>query len=476
MQPITANPQAGSRTRPIVFWLVAAAAALVPLESFIIALCADTSLFPDKLLFAGQFVIEAAIDLALVTLILSCVVTGRGLRRTPLDLPLLILLALVALSIAVNHAPLIGSLMNLRSALRYVAVFYLVTQAGLTRRQVAAILYVILIGGVIQVTVGAMQWLVGYDLKIHMLPYTSDIHIAGKARHFALVERGREIGSLFGTLGDTLYFGLFLVVVLAVAVTHIRKWRAWHALDLAALCLAIAYSYSRAAVLAAGLTLAAFAAARLGVRRVAAVACLLTALGLASIGASMVLETDTGAYQHPRLGRHSITANMTNIFSADYLERAKRQRLGAVLGVAPTALFNAPVLGFGPNQAHAIVGLNQAKQTRLYKTMSREGFEDVYWVAMLCYLGILGTLAVFWMGMRLAWSSASIARLGITRGDPVLRWAGLASLCIIAQAAWLMLFNRVPEVRTFSFYLWLLPALAFAARQDARSNDTSKQP
>ena len=52
-----------------------------------------------------------------------------------------------------------------------------------------------------------------------MMPTTVDLAVAGKTRNFTVVEHGREIGSLFGTLGDTLYYGLFLVVVLAVALS-----------------------------------------------------------------------------------------------------------------------------------------------------------------------------------------------------------------------------------------------------------------
>ena len=38
-----------------------------------------------------------------------------------------------------------------------------------------------------------------------------------------------------------------------------------------------------------------------------------------------------------------------------------------------------------------------------------------------------------------------------------------------------MWFNRVPEIRSFSFYLWLLPALAYTAwsAQKAEAIDTS---
>ncbi|MEZ6190797.1 MAG: hypothetical protein R3C45_05840 [Phycisphaerales bacterium] len=449
------------------FWFIALVAALVPLESFLISLLAKTHLLPRQVLFGLDFAIEGAVYLALATFVIFRLVRGGRFTRTPADLPLLIILAIVVLSIAINNAPIKDGLMNMRSALRYAALFYLVSQIGLSRRQVGVVLWVILISGAVQVIAGLLQWYFGYDLKVWMLPYSTGIEVAGQTRKFAIVERGREIGSLFGTLGDTLYYGLFLLVVLGVAMSRCR-WRAWSPITLLGLLFGIAYSYSRAAVIAAGLTVIAFLGGRIGMRRVLGGCCALAAVGFVLIAVAMSMETLGGVYHHPRQGRRSIMDNMTNIFSAEYLERSKRQRLGTVLGVAPTALMNAPVFGYSPDQAFAIKKLNEAYKTRLYKTLTKEGFEDVYWVALLCYTGLAGVIAVGWLGVRLAWTCAAVARGAA--GDMVVRWAGLSALCVVLQCAVLMWFNRVPEIRSFSFYFWLLPALAYAAWADQQAN------
>jgi hypothetical protein len=456
---------------PLLYGYILAITALLPLESFLLTLIARLQA-PERLLFGLQFAIEASVYLVLSAVVLIRLAGVRGahggIKRTPIDAPLLAILAIVALTVAVNDAPLVGSLMNLRSALRYVAVFYLVVNIGLSRRQVHTLLVVILVSGAVQVLTGLVQWTAGYDLKVWMLPHTVDIDVAGKTRNFAIVERGREIGSLFGTLGDTLYYGLFLLVVLAVALPRIKRSRPWLTACIPVLALATAYSYSRAAVIVTGLTLTAFIGHWLGVRRVTAACCAVLALGIVLLAGSLLIETSGGTYRHPRQGRRSILHNMTNIFSSEYLERSKRQRLGTVLGIAPTALMNAPMLGYGPDQRHTIKELNQEPKTQLYKTLTKEGFEDVYWVALLCYTGLAGVIAVLWLGVRLAWTCAAIAQGA--RGDPTVRWAGLAGLCIVLQAAVLMWFNRVPEIRSFSFYLWLLPALAYAAWSASQSN------
>jgi len=500
-------PAISPSASPWLFAYLIAITAAVPLESFLITLAARVHT-PDPILFGMQFAIEASVYLMLGLVVVSRLALKKTIIRTPIDAPLLVILAIVTLTVAINNAPITGSLMNLRSALRYVAVFYLVVNLGLTRKQVGTLLHIILVCGGIQILAGLIQWIVGYHLKVWMLPHTIDIEVAGKSRNFALVRRGREIGSLFGTLGDTLYYGLFLLVVLAVALPRLKRWRVpeyasfasffvlalmmlsvtmyqrtmatvyvitiillvmlsphrWRiaaGLGLACLLFTIAYSYSRAAAIVTGLTLAVYLGHLLGVRRIAAAGCITVALGLILLGGSLLMETSGDTYRHPRLSRRSIVANMTNIFSAEYLERSKRQRLGTVLGVAPTTLANAPLVGYGPNQQHTIKQLNEAPKTRLYKTLTKDGFEDVYWVALLCYTGIAGVIAVAWLGVRMAWTCAVIAWTG-AHGS-TLRWAGLAGLYIVLQAAVLMWFNRVPEIRSFSFFLWLLPALAYAA-------------
>ncbi len=446
--------------RPWLYAFILAITALVPLESFLVTLIARLQA-PERVLFGLQFIIEASVYLVLAAVVLVRLSTGRGLTRTPIDAPLLVILAIVAITVAVNNAPLVGSLMNLRSALRYAAVFYLVVNIGLSRRQVHMLLSVILVSGAVQILAGLIQWQAGYNLKVWMLPYTVDADIVGQTRNFAIVKRGREIGSVFGTLGDTLYYGLFLLVVLSVALPRVTRWRGWHTAEAVAMALGTAYSFSRAAVILTGMTLLSFTGYRLGMRRVLAACCVAAALGLAILAGSLQMDTSSKAFRHPRNARLSILNNMTNIFSAEYLERAKRQRIGAVFGVAPTVLMNAPVLGYGPDEEHTIRQLNQEPKNRLYKAMAKEGFEDVYWVSLLCYTGLAGVIAVLWLGARMAWTCAAVA--STARYDPTVRWAALAAMCIVLQAAGLMWFNRVPEIRSFSFYFWLLPGLAFAA-------------
>ena len=167
---------------------------------------------------------------------------------------------------------------------------------------------------------------------------------------------------------------------------------------------------------------------------------------------------------------------MTSIFSWDYIERAKRQRLGhGAGGRADKPDERAACLGSGPDQGFTpSTQLNDARQTRLYKTVSKEGFEDVYWVALLCYTGLAGVTAVLWLGYPARVDLRGVGAHG-QESDPLVRWAGAAALCVVLQAFVLMWFNNVPEMRAFSFYFWLLPALAYAAASAIPESDRVTQ-
>lgn len=408
-----------------------------------------------------QFAAEFATYLALGMLVLGRLQRGEPWRRTPLDVPLLVFVVIAMVSVLVNRPPLLGSALNVRSLLRYAAVFYLVAQLDVSPRQGRTLLRLVLVVGAAQWLAGLAQWVGGTPVKQLMLPAQVDLQVGGVSRGLIMLDRGREIGSVFGTFEDTIYFGLFLLVVLCVVLGRLGRLRLWHLLPVGLLLGGIAYSYSRAALVGAVFVVIVYLWARGGLRW------LLAAGATALAAALLVLVVGTfvnQGYQHPRKTEQSVLANMTGFLSLDYFERAKKQRLGSLLGVAPTALLSAPAVGYGPNELHTIDRLNHAAPSYLYKQLDKGGFEDVYWVALLSYYGLLGTAAFAWVLWRMGHLGGTLMH---TAADPATRWAAGATLLLVASAPVLMLFMRVPEFRIYSFFLWLLPGvtLALAARR-----------
>lgn len=447
-------------------WLVLALVVLTTFESLILKLLP----LPSAALFASQFAAELAIDWGLIVALGWRWRRGRGWRRTPADLPLMAFALVVVLTMMVNQPPVMGSLLNVRSLLRYAALFYLVVNLDLTPRQVRVVLGCVLVAGGIQLAAGLAQWIGGEAVKAWMMPRAVDLSVAGMSRQSVMLRRGREMGAVFGTFGDTLYFALFLLIVLAVGLACWREGRWWRVLLALPLLVGIALSYSRAAALVSGLTIVLFLWQRGGLRPAVALAALVLAAALlVGVGAWAAAQT----YLHPRQVHQSALGNLTGFLSRDYIERAKRQRLGSLLGTAPTALRAAPLLGLGPDEATTIDRLNAVVPSRLYKTLTKRGFEDVYWVALLCYYGMLGIAALVWLMIRLIRACMELVQRS---RDPTTRWAAAAAVLVLLQAPVMMLFVRVLEFRIFGFYYWLLPALALSLAAYERAAEAARDP
>ena len=70
-------------------------------------------------------------------------------------------------------------------------------------------------------------------------------------KEYRLLELGREIGSVYGTLGDTVIYGIFMILVLIVYLSRIRRLEYLNLLGAIILFFFIARSYSRAATFSA---------------------------------------------------------------------------------------------------------------------------------------------------------------------------------------------------------------------------------
>ena len=75
--------------------------------------------------------------------------------------------------------------------------------------------------------------------------------IGGFTKEYRLLELGREIGSVYGTLGDTVIYGVFMILVLVIYLSRIRRLEYLNLLGAAILFFFIARSYSRAATFSA---------------------------------------------------------------------------------------------------------------------------------------------------------------------------------------------------------------------------------
>ena len=437
----------------------------VAFEEFLLKFLPVSDTLYSYLRFFGEIIIYIAFG----KLVIHKLHRGIPFVKTAIDLPVIGFYSVVLLSMLINRSPLIGSLYNIRPFARYIVLFYLVANSALSERRITTLLRIILGVGIFQVAAGAIQWFGGPPAFDFFLPREATLTIGGFAKEYRLLEIGREIGSVYGTLGDTVIYGVFMILVLVIYLSRIRRLAYLNLLGAAILFFFIARSYSRAATFSALLAGGAWFLFHHGWKktlRLALVTVLIFGVLLA-VANPFNLE-----YINPRKARVGLVGNVTGVFSGSYVRVAQKQRLGALIGNVPTVLVNKPILGYGADQNSTIEGLNMSKRSFLLKVLSKNGFKDVYWVAILCFYGILGLgffALIFYQLFRAALrlyrrpisSSSAIERNSSISG--VTQRIAIIMLCLVAITVFLLFFNRTLEFRGYGFYFWLCAGLMFAS-------------
>lgn len=467
----------------------------VAFEEFVLKLLPVSDATYSYLRFLGEMLIYVAFG----RLVIHKLYRGIPFVKTAIDLPVIGFYIVVLLSMLVNRSPLIGSLYNIRPFARYVVLFYLVANSTLSERRIATLLRIILGVGITQLAAGIIQWVGGTDAFDFFLPRESTLEVGGFTKEYRLLELGREIGSIYGTLGDTVIYGMFMIIILVIYLSRVKRLEYLNLLGAAVLFFCIARSYSRAATFSALLACGAWYYFHYGWKktlRLALTMALVFGLLLA------VVNPFNLEYINPRKAKVGLVGNVTGVFSGSYVRVAQKQRLGALIGNVPTVLVNKPILGYGADQNSTIEKLNISKRSFLLKVLSKSGFKDVYWVAILCFYGILGLAffaLIFYRLFRAALSlykqsggrefqiltlhlkgqtkpnKIEIAQdlrlqnasheLGIDK-KPVSRVTqqiAIVMLCLVAVTVFLLFFNRALEFRGYGFYFWLCAGLMFAS-------------
>ena len=437
----------------------------VAFEEFILKFLPVSDTLYSYLRFFGEILIYVAFG----KLVIHKLHRGIPFVKTAIDLPIIGFYVVVLLSIVVNGSPLIGSIYNIRPFARYIVLFYLVANSALSERRITTLLRIILGVGIFQLAAGVIQWVGGSAAFDFFLPRESTLSIGGFTKEYRLLELGREIGSVYGTLGDTVIYGVFMILVLIIYLSRIRRLEYLNLLGAAVLFFFIARSYSRAATFSALLAGGAWYYFHYGWKKTLQLACVTgVAFGLLlAVANPFNLE-----YINPRKSKVGLVGNVTGVFSGDYVRIAQKQRLGALIGNVPTVLVNKPILGYGADQNTTIERLNMSQRSFLLKVLSKEGFKDVYWVAILCFYGILGLgffAMIFYKLFRYALNlyQRSVSTSSLEEGTPstsrLTQQVAIIMLCLVAVTVFLLFFNRTLEFRGYGFYFWLCAGLMFAS-------------
>ena len=404
-----------------------------------------------------RFLGEIFIYVAFGKLVLNKLYKGIPFVKTPIDFPIIGFYLVVFLSMVINRSPLMGSLYNIRPLARYIVLFYLIVNSPLSKQRIDTLIKIILCIGVVQIGIGMIQWFGGPTIYDLFLPRESTLEVAGFTKEYRLLEIGREIGSIYGTLGDTVIYGVFMIVILVVFLSRVKRLEYLNLLAIGILLMFIARSYSRAATFSALLACVVWFFFQYGWKKTLrlSLAVLLVFGILLAIVNPFELE-----YINPRKARVGLVGNVTGVFSGSYVKVAQKQRLGAILGNVPTVLANKPILGYGADQNTTIDRLNKSKRSFLFKVLSKKGFKDVYWVAILCFYGVLGLGLFAFIFYRLFIASLRLYKRATNR---ITKEMALVMLCLVVVTVFLLFFNRTLEFRGYGFYFWMCAGILFVS-------------
>lgn len=356
------------------------------------------------------------------------------------------------------------ALLNIKALIRFLAIFYLVARVDWTAEKYRKVRNAFLIVVALQAFIGVLQLVIGRPALEFFSPRTL-VDVFGANRD-AFVDRERDEVEIFGTFRNTIsYAYLMMVGAIVVLVSKFRIGLLDHRVIAGLLLPFVFLSGSRAVfLLAAMIYLSYFVKFEIGRLSKS------TIYSLALL--SIVLVTSIYFYLLS-LELSYKPGSFGFVFTPGYIEAAMNGRLGVMVLVLPKLMSSPQFLfGFGADKAlivdYTIQTANIANYA-LIVTLDKT-LEDVYWVAMLLYFGLIGT-AIFVLFFIKIYGRISI----IAKQDAgwISEAAEIARLLLLLSIP-LNFVNQAFEVQIFSLALWSMSAIAISGWR-GRASDLKRR-
>ena len=437
-----------NRTGQLPLWLISAIAIYLPLEDFIVAWLP----VPNAVQTGIRFIPEIILYAILARTLWYRIESGKGLRKTPIDILVAGFFIASFVSIVVNQANLFGSINELRFNWRYLAIYYTLVHIEISTDQLATILRNLKVIGVIQAGLATVQIFMPTQMKIAIAAGNCD--------------KADLKGASCGTFLDSALLSGFLLIMIAIHCAEM--WTRSNTLvptvhEAASLLLLYAGVFASkkriALMVAIVLPIATLYFLR---KRKALTRIVLGALAIAVV-AMLILPTMTiGGISQAEEGtsRLDLTSYFAAIFAPEYWQHtlsASRGWFAVTTVQAVTAL--GKWFGFGP-EPHSVLEGMKAFLTHSDDIAKLErdidAFEDPYWFAVLAYFGVAGVILYWLILYRLYQASRWLIRAASSRAE---RSLGVMFCTITAVSFFYSFSERLFKLRPFSFYFWLLAGL-----------------
>ncbi len=383
---------------------------------------------------------------------------------TPVNSLLLIFIFLAIASLMYNLIPLpdslkptISGIRNVRTLIRYFAVFYIIVyNDDIKQKHLKFFINSMLVVLIINIATGFFQRIFG--INSFWLPENGDLEIAGMSTSFKSVGEGgggREVGSVIGMTGDTVYLGLFLVIIAPIIYLKMalekRKLIFFYILLACTMMLQV-FTYSNGSLIAmvGGIGVCMLVAKEWGRIMYLGMAIVLL------IPAFFILKDMQVNKADERTQETNPIDNIALLFSDQYINSLDNSRLWVLRDVGKQVATLDNPFGYSASSDYARYMIAQNSGTHEFdKLIEYDAMEDVYWVAMLAYYGYIGViiflsilLVFLYMSFTVYWKTNNM-EIKILAGSYIAILASGFVVCFIVRAF---------EFRIFSYYFFLIPA------------------
>jgi len=438
---------------------------------------------PDSVYIWLRLMTEIILYLILALVIIDKVFHNRPLKKTPIDILVIAFVGLSVLTMVWQNNLNINSLNNLRSLVRYLAIYYLVVNLPISRKQISTLLIIILSIGVFEGILAVGQY-ISDDFNSLFVLKDIEAGFAGVTKYFPVA----KVGSVNGTFGSQAEMALFLLIAFVIALTYgYSKTRKnipepKYLIVIMVIIWGIFASFKRAALLSIPVLYAAvlyFGEKKRQLSYTIFLSIILLVIIAFSINWGIwnfEYDREYQTVRYRRVESFSLTDYFSKPFTTSYWEHVgKHSRGWFAVEVSRTMLREFNLLGYGPNQQNARRILAALDSSKFNIFIDRyAGFEDVYWVAMFVYYGAIG-LTIFLVVLLLLFRTS----IWITKyaDQEEIRLLGIVFSSVMVLILIYTFIERTFEFRAFGFNFWLIAGLVVNAYNELRSqNKTQLEP
>jgi len=442
-------------------------AVFFPIEEFIEKWLPRGSIY-EAVRFGSEFILIALLIWVFVT---KSFIPGKW-KKTPIDLPLFLLLFFSMVSTLFNDLPISLYLLGLRPILRFITVFYIIVQLGYNRIFSERFAKVCLIIASSVSLIAILQSIIGLPASYFLLP--EDVEVGGEfvregARQF-IATRTRVFSTLgrYDTLGTFLSVMILLVTSLYWTKAIPKRYYYWF-LMFSIPALILSYSRQSWLVILVGVLILMILHKKYQH---------LFIFGIISASVVFIILIFLSGYIY-------YSSNQVNVpllnrilepFSQRYLEisRYNYGRLFVIVEVSRRILEKAPLLGFGPGNFGSLTARFFGRDFSSLINLNPESahlINDVNWVTVLGQLGLIGTLL---LGVILILMIVSSRKIFKYTKDPLLRGYASSLVAILVGFMIMGFFGPNFEVRQVSFFVWAIAGIVFSIQISKIASQTSE--